>query len=225
MSFLSVIIAAGGTGSRMNLDIPKQFYRLDGKTILEYSVTPFDDSPDIDEIIIVTHPDYAELCRDELKTLRKPLKIADGGKTRQDSVYNGLIAADKRCSLVLVHDGARPFVTQREIKAVVAAAENCAAVVGTRVNDTIKLVGEGGIVETTPDRKRLWAVQTPQAIPHNIFVDAYKKARETGFCATDDVSLAERFGCHVKVIEGGADNIKITTQRDLLLAKLMLEKR
>lgn len=221
MRFVSAIIAAGGIGARMKLNMPKQFYRLSGKTILEYAAKPFGDSELISEIIIVTLPECIEICREELRFLQKPLKVVKGGETRQQSVYNGLLAANDSCELAVVHDGARPFVTVNEISAVVNAADNCAAVIGTRVSETIKFVNPGGFVESTPERNRLWAMQTPQAIPYGVFMNAYKKADETGFSATDDVTLAELVGCPVKVIEGSGKNLKITSETDLLLARTL----
>ena len=149
-------------------------------------------------------------------------KITVGGATRQQSVFIGLKEADKRCRLVAVHDGARPFVTVREIEDAILGAVGCAVVVATKVSETIKTVDGSGFVCGTPQRERLWAAKTPQIIPADILLKAYEKADAHGFTATDDASLVEFLGYPVKVIEGSVNNIKITTDRDLIVSNITI---
>ena len=153
----------------------------------------------------------------------KNVKIAYGGKERQDSVYNGLKLLDEKCDVVLIHDGARPFVSDKIIdKSIEEAKEHKAIVVGVPVKDTIKVIDNDKNIVDTPNRSVLWAVQTPQTFDYNILIDAYKDAFKNKFYGTDDAMLVERIGYKVKMLEGSYNNIKITTQEDLNIGSQIL---
>lgn len=221
----SVIIVAAGTGSRMNMGINKQFIKLEGKEIIAYTIEKFYYNNKIDDIVVVVKKDESELFKKEIldKYNFKNVKIAYGGKERQDSVYNGLKLLDKKCNIVLIHDGARPFVSNKIIDSCIEKAkEHKAVVVGVPVKDTIKVIDNDNNIVDTPNRSALWAVQTPQTFDYNILIDAYKDAFKSGFYGTDDAMLIERIGYKVKMIEGSYNNIKITTQEDLNIGTQIL---
>ena len=142
-----------------------------------------------------------------------------------DIVYNGIQKLDKNCEVVLVHDGARPFVTEEIINnSIQEAKKHNAVVVGVKVKDTIKVVGEEGNIVDTPNRKYLWSVQTPQVFKYDIITKAYENAYNENYYGTDDAMLVEKIGYDVKMIEGSYDNIKITTQEDLNFGEQILRK-
>ena len=226
---IGVIIAAAGSGSRMGGGISKQFRKIDGMPVLSMAVAAFEDHPWIDEITVVTRADSLDLCRREMIApygFRKVNRIVEGGEQRQDSVYRGLLALPEDTALVLVHDGARPFVSRRIISdSVEAAFCRGAAVAAVPVKDTIKTAehvseGEGGGPEDsyftgTPDRGKLYAVQTPQAFSVPILREALERAFEEKFYGTDDSVLVERLGKTVYLVKGEYENIKITTAGDM----------
>ena len=214
-----VVIVAAGTGSRMNIGINKQFIKLEGKEIIAYTIEKFYNNSNIEDIVVVVKEDESEFFKKEIldKYNFKNVKIAYGGKERQDSVYNGLKLLDEKCDVVLIHDGARPFVSDKIIdKSIEEAKEHKAIVVGVPVKDTIKVIVD------TPNRSVLWAVQTPQTFDYNILIDAYKDAFKNKFYGTDDAMLVERIGYKVKMLEGSYNNIKITTQEDLNVGSQIL---
>lgn len=202
------IIAAAGSGTRMGVDIPKQFLRIDGKPILQKCYEKVSSCKLVDEILVVTNEDYIETT----EKLLPGVKIVPGGKERQDSIAKGLNALEgaKDEDIVLIHDGARPFVSKEIIeRVVVSAAQDQAAIPGVMPKDTIR---RG---EMTLDRSELFAVQTPQGFSHKIIKKAYAKAFEDGFYGTDDAGLVERLGVKVMTVEGSYENIKITTKEDM----------
>ena len=159
--------------------------------------------------------------------LSKLVKIVPGGRERQDSVRNGLEAVEEGIDLIAVHDGVRPFVSEKTIcEAIKAAAEHGAASVGVPVKDTIKTAGTGGsaerIVEKTLDRKSLWITQTPQVFRTEIIREAYRRAYDDGYYGTDDAALVERIGLPVVMVPGTYENIKITTPEDLAYGEFIL---
>ena len=160
-----VVIVAAGTGSRMNMGINKQFIKLEGKEIIAYTIEKFYNNSNIEDIVVVVKEDESEFFKKEIldKYNFKNVKIAYGGKERQDSVYNGLKLLDEKCDVVLIHDGARPFVSDKIIdKSIEEAKEHKAIVVGVPVKDTIKVIDNDKNIVDTPNRSVLWAVQTPQ---------------------------------------------------------------
>ena len=220
-----VVIVAAGTGSRMNMGINKQFIKLEGKEIIAYTIEKFYNNSNIEDIVVVVKEDESEFFKKEIldKYNFKNVKIAYGGKERQDSVYNGLKLLDEKCDVVLIHDGARPFVSDKIIdKSIEEANEHKAIVVGVPVKDTIKVIDNDKNIVDTPNRSVLWAVQTPQTFDYNILIDAYKDAFKNKFYGTDDAMLVERIGYKVKMLEGSYNNIKITTQEDLNIGSQIL---
>ena len=220
-----VVIVAAGTGSRMNMGINKQFIKLEGKEIIAYTIEKFYNNSNIEDIVVVVKEDESEFFKKEIldKYNFKNVKIAYGGKERQDSVYNGLKLLDEKCDVVLIHDGARPFVSDKIIdKSIEEAKEHKAIVVGVPVKDTIKVIDNDNNIVDTPNRSVLWAVQTPQTFDYNILIDAYKDAFKNKFYGTDDAMLVERIGYKVKMLEGSYNNIKITTQEDLNVGSQIL---
>ena len=220
-----VVIVAAGTGSRMNMGINKQFIKLEGKEIIAYTIEKFYNNSNIEDIVVVVKEDESEFFKKEIldKYNFKNVKIAYGGKERQDSVYNWLKLLDEKCDFVLIHYGARPFVSDKIIdKSIEEAKEHKAIVVGVPVKDTIKVIDNDKNIVDTPNRSVLWAVQTPQTFDYNILIDAYKDAFKNKFYGTDDAMLVERIGYKVKMLEGSYNNIKITTQEDLNIGSQIL---
>lgn len=221
-----VVIVAAGTGSRMKMGINKQFIKLEGKEIIAYTIEKFYNNSNIEDIVVVVKEDESEFFKKEIldKYNFKNIKIAYGGKERQDSVYNGLKSLDKKCDVVLIHDGARPFVSDKIIdNCIEEVKEHKAIVVGVPVKDTIKIIDNDKNIVDTPNRSVLWAVQTPQTFDYNILIDAYKDAFKSGFYGTDDAMLVERIGYKVKMVEGSYNNIKITTKEDLSVGSQILK--
>ena len=225
--YISVIIAAAGMSNRMGSKINKQFISINNKPILVHTLEKFEECTYVDDIILVAKEDEIDYCRKEIVKrykLNKVSKIIRGGKERQDSVYNGVLALDEKTNIVLSHDGARPFVKiENIIDGIKGAYKHGACVVGVPVKDTIKIVeNSNGIVET-PKRDMLWAAQTPQCFKKEIIQEGYRKAIEDGYIGTDDSGLVERMGLDVKMVMGSYENIKITTPEDLILAESILQ--
>lgn len=219
-----MVIAAGGRGRRIGGAVPKQFLMLEGKAILQRSVELFDRLPMIHEIVVVVPQNQTGRAERILRRakLQKVSHVVVGGAERQDSVRHGLHSFDQEPEIVLVHDAVRPLVTEKEVLAVVRQARRCgAAVVGVPVKDTIK-VGEAGFFTRTLDRRKLWAVQTPQGFRYSVLMRAHRAAQRTGFLGTDEASLVERLRIPVAIVAGSYHNIKITTKADLEIARTLL---
>lgn len=217
------VIVAAGTASRMG-GIDKVMAPLEGEPMIVRTVRAFQQSDVISEIVIVTRPDLLEpiagLCRD----MDKVKAVVAGGDSRQASVSNGLSALSPKMKLVAVQDGARPLISLALIDRTVRAAHTYgAAAPGIPVKDTVKIV-QGGIVDRTPDRTTLRAIQTPQVFDLDLLQGALEKARADGAEVTDDCSAVERLGMSVRIVDGDERNIKITTPMDLAVAKLLLEE-
>ena len=223
----SVVIVSAGRGSRMKADINKQFLKLQNKEVIAHTIDKFYNNENIGEIIVVVREDEAEFFKINIieKYGYKNIKIAFGGSERQDSVYNGLKMVDENCKIVLIHDGARPFVNNETIdSAIESAKENKCVIVGVPVKDTIKVIDENNNVCDTPDRSTLWSIQTPQVFDYSLIMKAHEKAREDNYYGTDDSMLMEYFGQKVKVVEGSYNNIKITTPEDLKIGEEILKE-
>lgn len=228
----TAIVLAGGSGSRMKSNVKKQYLLMQGMPVLSYSLSVFQNSPLIDEIVLVCGKGEIEQCRAEIVEkygYTKVKQIVEGGKERYHSVYEGLKAA-KDCAYILIHDGARPFIDDAMIERIMKELPDCrAGVVAVPVKDTIKLGSEDGYVEQTLPRERLWTIQTPQSFEYALIRDAYDQlaiAEPSEVKITDDAMVAEYFAhVPVKLIEGSYENIKITTPEDLLLAEMILKKR
>lgn len=223
----SAVIVAAGKGSRMKTDINKQYLLLDNKPVLAHTIEAFERSELISEIIVVINKDDRELFAGSVikpYNFSKITSVVVGGADRQASVYNGLCYVKASSDIVVVHDGARPLVTEDIIhRTIDAALVYGAACAGVPVKDTIKKVGKDFTVEYTPDRSELWAIQTPQAFRREILVSAHQNAACDGFRGTDDSVLAERLGYRVRMVMGSYTNIKITTAEDLVLAEAILK--
>ena len=225
---ITAIVLAAGIGSRMHSDIPKQFMLLGDYPVLYYSLRAFQDSP-VDDIVLVTGEDSVEYCRKDIVeryNLTKVRKIVTGGAERYDSVRNGLIAANG-AKYVLIHDGARPCITQKIIRDSIDAVNvYSACTVGVPVKDTIKIVDEEQMGVDTPDRSRLWQIQTPQSFDRELLLGCYAKLGEDKNAhITDDTMIVERYSkVKTKVIWGAYENIKITTPEDLKIASNFLKK-
>ncbi|MFA5059642.1 MAG: 2-C-methyl-D-erythritol 4-phosphate cytidylyltransferase [Candidatus Omnitrophota bacterium] len=218
------IIVAAGRGARLKSSVLKPFIRLDQKPLYAYCLKVFEACPLIDKIIIVVHresfKDFARII--EKFRWKKVKAVVIGGATRRDSVRHGLNVLDKDTQLVAIHDVARPFINSEIISSAVRTAKTKGAcVVGVPVKSTIKLVDpKKGIVQRTIPRDLLWEIQTPQVFKKDIILKAHK--RNLTLKATDDAMLVERLGIKVSVVKGDYRNIKITTQEDLSLAKMLL---
>ncbi len=221
---VSAIIAAGGAGTRLGYQEPKQFLELGGKPIIAWSVEAFSQASEIGEIVVVAPLEHLDRAKGYVETYchSKPFKVVAGGGTRQESVRNGLAASAKDMELVAVHDAARPFITSDEIDAIcLMAKELGAAIVAKKVDDTIKEV-QDGIVTRTLDRSKLVAALTPQACRKEDLSKAYEKAMAGGFVGTDEASLLEYLGINVVVHLSNSINFKITTEADLKMARALV---
>ncbi len=213
-----VIIVCSGIGKRMNSSIPKQFIKIKEKPIICYTIDKFENCSNIDEIIVVVNEEYIEFFKENIIIkygYKKITKIVKGGKERLNSVYNGINVVDEKDSIILIHDGVRPFIEEKDIVNIIKKTiKYDACVLGVKVKDTIK-VCENNIIKNTPNRDNIWIAQTPQAFKYNIIKKAYDIAIKENKLATDDASLVEELGYNVIMIEGDYNNIKITTQEDL----------
>ncbi|MDA8065797.1 MAG: 2-C-methyl-D-erythritol 4-phosphate cytidylyltransferase [Thermaerobacter sp.] len=223
--YVSVIVPAAGSGRRMGRPEGKLALDLGGKPVLLHTLEALQRSPRVDEIVLVVRPEEEAGWRSRLAQLpgqRKVRRVVAGGERRQDSVARGLAVLDPRSSVVVVHDGARPLVSRELLhRTIEAAAEHGAAVAAMPVTDTVKEVS-GEWVQRTLDRSRLWAAQTPQAFRTEVLREAYAAAEEGE--ATDDAALVERLGQRVRVVRGEGENLKLTTRRDLELARMLVGK-
>lgn len=267
------IVLAGGSGSRMNSDVAKQYMLINGKEVIFYSLSTFQKNEHITDIVLVARNEDLEYCRKEIVNkygFDKVRRIVSGGAERYDSVYQGLLAVkdifmadlsagnskignlkngEQVCAndnskngeqvcvddnqIVLIHDGARPFVTNKMINASIACAtEMGACTIGVPVKDTIKIVDEDMNGVETPDRKWLYQIQTPQTFEYKLIMTAYEKMylKQNGVptCEkagiTDDTMLVELYiGIKSKVILGSYENIKITTPEDINIAEILSE--
>lgn len=229
MEKIAAIVLAAGAGKRMNSAVHKQYMLLEGKPVLYYALKAFEES-EVTEIILVVGAGEEEYCRTEIIEkygIGKVGAVVQGGRERYHSVYAGLNVA-QGADYVLIHDGARPLVTADIIKRsieCVRTGQSC--VVGMPVKDTIKILDNDGFAKETPDRRTLWQMQTPQTFPYQVIRAAYEKIiAEDDSTVTDDAMVLEKAaGQRVKVIEGGYQNLKITTPEDLLVASAYLKSK
>lgn len=223
----SVIIPAAGLGRRMNATVSKQYLKLMGKPILAHTLDVFEQCPLISEIILVINPDEVELCRNQVLSIYPytKIKLVKGGETRQESVYNGLLAVSDNTRIVMVHDGARPLIQESVIlKSLDETIKHRATAVGVAAKNTIKVIDDNGFVAHTPDRNYLVEIQTPQTFAYELLKEAHQKAIEAGVEGTDDAFLVERLNIPVKIVMGDYTNIKITTPEDLAIAESIMKR-
>lgn len=224
----AVILVAGGCGLRMGTDIPKQFITIAGMEIIEHSICAFLESNIADKLVIVCSKAYIAHTNMLISkiTSQIPIIVAEGGATRQASVYNGLLEATD-CEYVMIHDAVRCCITPEDIIKLRDNLVHCSScALGVRVKDTIKLAdGSSGNILKTIDRNNLWHIQTPQAFKTQEILSAHRLALKTGFEATDDCAVAENAGMTVNIVEGSYNNIKVTTPTDLIFARELLKGR
>lgn len=220
----SAVVLAAGNSSRMGQD--KILLQIGDLPVIVHTLKAFETIPEITEVIVVTREDLISEIAGLAKIfdLQKVKKIVRGGSSRVESARIGTLEADADAQLIAIHDGARLFVTEQVIRnAVSKAAETGAAAPAIPVSDTIKVVN-GGLVEYTPDRLTLFAVQTPQVFDASLIRAALQKALDDGSEITDDCSAVERLGMKVTLIAGDERNIKLTTPMDIRYAEIILEE-
>lgn len=221
---VSAIILAGGKGKRMGAKISKQYIELNGKPLLYYTLKQFLSCDEINKIILVLPKEEIEYCRNEVleKYSLKVDLIVEGGKERQDSVFNGLRAV-KDGGIILIHDGARPFVSKRIITEGIKYADLYgAAAPGVTPKDTIKIKDDKSFSKETPKRETLVAIQTPQVFKSNIIKECHKRLKSDNLIVTDDTMVVEAYNYGVYLYEGEYTNIKVTTPEDLILAEKLI---
>lgn len=226
-----LILLAAGHGRRMRSSKNKILMPLLNKPLIEYPLNVFLKDAFCKHIILVVKEDEVELINDLLQQEQmfseKKITIAIGGRERQHSVYNGLQQLkNKSTGIVMIHDGARPFIEQADIHQLFEEVQNRgAAILGVPAKDTIKAVHPDHTVKGTLPRNELWHIQTPQAFESSMVIRAHEKARKDHFLGTDDASLVERIEKEILVVEGSYDNIKITTPEDMVTGKAILLHR
>ena len=222
----TAIIVAAGQGVRMQSDTRKQYLTLGGIPVLARTLKAFDRCAAIRAIYLVIPETDFPFCRKTIlpgAQVATPVHLVAGGVERFDSVYNGLLAADCKNEIVVIHDGVRPLVMPDQIDACIGvAAETGAGILAIPVKDTLKRVHTGSVIETTVRQESLWAAQTPQAFQYELILEAHQARGHRADDITDDAQLVERMGRPVKIIPGSDMNLKITTPEDLALAEAIL---
>lgn len=224
--FTSAIIAAAGMSARFGEN--KQAAKILDVPVLIHTLRAYEASDCIDEIIVVTKKEDIELWREqcELFSIKKVTQIVEGGKTRQESVLNGFEAIDKKSKFVAIADGARCLITPTNINDVCFAAyEHNAATAGHKATDSVKIARSGRFIESSPDRESIWLAQTPQIFKANLYRAAAYTALKEKVSVTDDNALVEFIGHPIYLVECGAQNLKITTKDDIIIAEAILQKR
>ena len=209
----------------MGGSIRKQYLMLKDRPILGLTLTAVGACKKIDRIFLVVPKTDLDFCRRKVLaplSSKEKIELVAGGGTRQESVYNGLAAANDPRGLVVIHDGVRPFVRPEQVEACIdQAAEHGACVLGIPVHDTLKKVSKAGMIEGTIARDAVWLSQTPQAFQYRLIKKAHDEARKDGYPGSDDAALVERLGRAVRIIAGSRCNIKITTKEDLFIAEAL----
>jgi 2-C-methyl-D-erythritol 4-phosphate cytidylyltransferase len=225
---MHLLIPAAGSGRRMGSQRNKLLLTLLGKPLLSWTLVAAEASEQISWIGIMGQqddfPDFQAILGD--LSLTKPVKLIQGGATRQESVYNGLQALPPEADRVLIHDGARCLATAQLFDRSADALLSCPGlIVAVPVKDTIKVVDEHRIVRNTPERSNLWAAQTPQGFEVELLKKCHEEGRLKGWEVTDDAALFEKCGLPVTIVEGEETNLKVTTPVDLALAEFILRQR
>ena len=216
----AALIVAGGAGRRVGGPVRKQYLEVAGEPVLLRAARPFVRHPRIGAVVVVLPAE--DVAAPPAWLLELGVTVVAGGAERGDSVWSGLRAlSPEEFDRVLVHDGARPFVTAEIIDRVLDACGEGGAIAAVPVTDTIKEVGSDGVIAGTPERARLWQAQTPQGFPLVELLDAYRKARADGVAATDDAALYERYVGPVRVVMGAHRNLKVTRPADLGIAEAL----
>lgn len=224
--FTSAIIAASGNSTRMGMSVSKQLLELNGKPTIEHTLSAFEQSDVIDEIIVVCRECDIENIKAIANKFAKVKEVTVGGDTRAQSVKNGVNAASANAQFFAIHDGARPLIKTDDIKQVVERAYvTKAATLGTPVTDTVKVIDCDNIIVETPVRDTLRAVQTPQVFERKLYLRAIQNCVKNNLSVTDDCSMVEALGERVEIVTGSSENIKLTTKTDLLIAQAILAQR
>ena len=223
----AAVVLAAGSGKRMGTAVHKQYLLIKDRPVIYYTLQAFEDS-EVDEVILVTGADEVDYCRREIVEAYRFKKVRDvvaGGKERYDSVYEGLKALSG-CDYVLIHDGARPLISRTLINANInCVQETKACITAVPAKDTIKVADDNDYVADTPDRSRLWQIQTPQSFSYALVLEAYRKREEAmDGTMTDDAMVVEKYTSHpIRLLNGDYRNIKITTPEDLVIAEAFLD--
>lgn len=223
----AAIVLAAGSGKRMQAGQNKMFLQLSGKTVLERTVSAFQHCDAVDGIVVVAKAEELAQVKEILpqKIYDKIVAYTAGGKERQDSVLCGLHMLDAQYSKVLIHDGARPFVSDELVHNLLdGLTPGSGTIAGVPAKDTVKRVNADGIVEETLVRSELWNIQTPQCFYTNEILSCYEQAQRENYSGTDDASLAEKYGLSVHVVQAYYENIKLTTPEDLDVAEVFLKR-
>lgn len=223
-----LLIPAAGMGRRMGSERNKLLLSLLGKPILAWTLLAAEAADQINWIGIIGQPADESDIKAILAELglSKPVELITGGETRQESVYNGLQALPDEAEAVLIHDGARCLATPELFDRCAAMIGECQGLIAAvPVKDTIKVVDDTGVIQDTPDRRNLWAAQTPQGFEVKLLKQCHDKGRELGWEVTDDAALFERCGLPVRIVEGEETNLKVTTPVDLAIAEFILRQR
>lgn len=222
---VSAVIPVAGQGKRFSSDVPKQYLEIDGQSIIAITVKKIlSVSDDITGVVVAQQTEIERTIRilSEIDGFKENIRVVQGGKERQDSVYNGLMHVDPNSEIVIVHDGVRPLISREIIlKSIRVAKKMGACIAAVPVKDTIKRTQESIIAETL-SRSDLWHAQTPQTFKYSIIFQAHQKAKADKFYGTDEASLVERMGYPVSIIKGDYNNIKITTVEDLKIVQMIL---
>lgn len=225
---MHLLIPAAGMGRRMGSDRNKLLLTLLGEPLIVWTLQAAEAASHIDWIGIIHQPaDESDLRAIMAKlSLLKPVQLITGGATRQESVYKGLQALPIAAERVLIHDGARCLATPNLLDRCAVALENCPGLIAAvPVKDTIKVVDQTGLIQSTPDRRQLWAAQTPQGFEVKLLKNCHDKGYRQGWEVTDDAALFEKCGLAVRIVEGEETNLKVTTPVDLAIAELILRQR
>jgi 2-C-methyl-D-erythritol 4-phosphate cytidylyltransferase len=223
-----LLIPSAGIGKRMGSNRNKLLLKVRSQAIIAWTLLAAEAAPKISWIGIISQPtdwpDFQEILAG--LNLNKPIELIPGGSTRQESVYNGLQALPANAQQVLIHDGARCLATPDLFNSCAEAIGHCPGLIAAvAVKDTIKVVDEQGIIQSTPDRRQLWAAQTPQGFDVKLLKQCHAEGVRQGWEVTDDAALFERCGIEVRIVEGEETNLKVTTPQDLAIAEFILMSR
>nr|WP_277880347.1 2-C-methyl-D-erythritol 4-phosphate cytidylyltransferase [Calothrix sp. FACHB-1219] len=223
-----LLIPAAGIGRRMGSDRNKLLLKVRSQPLITWTLKAAEAATSITWIGIISQPDDWDDFREIVADLKltKPVEFIQGGSTRQESVYNGLQTLPAAAEQVLIHDGARCLATPDLLNACAEAIRHCPGLIAAiPVKDTIKVVDERGIIQSTPDRSQLWAAQTPQGFDVKLLKECHAKGVQEGWEVTDDAALFEKCGIEVRIVPGEETNLKVTTPQDLAIAEFILKSR
>ncbi len=221
------LIVAGGSSERFGGELPKQYMEIAGEPLLSHTIEKFEKADSVDSIVLVVAEDYLAYTSENIVdpfNFQKVSKIVSGGKSRRESVLNGLKSLSSSTSFVAIHDAARPLVSTADINNVIEAVQKeKAAILASQAVDTIKQ-SSGGYIETTLERKKLFQAQTPQVFEYELILNAHESFNGDESLITDDASLLELQNIKIKLVEPTSANFKVTTKTDFQIAEMILQK-